>query len=170
LHFVRQRATIPVSQLEVATAAAWRSGATGASSLKRLSRAQVVGLVVVVVVASFNITIPARKSAASNWRFVLTHPTILLHVVAATAVLVVAVVALIASLRSRDRSWVTLSAAGLAFVLMAFVAGDEYVMSLQKIALNYMSVGWAGAVVIYGIGWYLGRKKERRPAVDARQT
>jgi hypothetical protein len=139
--------------------------------LKKLSRALVVALVVVVALAGFNITIPAGKSAASNWRFVLTHPVILLHVIVATAVLVVAVVALIASLRSRDRSWIALSAAGLVFVLLAFAAGEDYVMSLQKSALNYMSVGWAGAVILYGTGWYLGRKKERRIATaDARQA
>lgn len=132
--------------------------------MKKLSRTQVVGLVVVVVLAAFNITIPAGKSAASNWRFALTHPTILLHVIVATAVLVVAVVALIAALRSHDSSWIAISAAGLGFVLLAFAAGEDYVMSLHNSALTYMSVGWAGAVIIYGIGWYLGRKKERRAA------
>ena len=119
------------------------------------------GLVVVVALAAFNITIPAGKSAASNWKFVLTHPTILLHVIIATAVLITAVVALVTAIRSRDRSWIAISAAGLAFVLLAFITGDQYVMSLQKSALNYMSVGWAGAVIVYGTGWYLGRKQER---------
>lgn len=132
--------------------------------MKNLSRAQVAALVVVVVLAVFNVTIPAGRSAASNWRFSLTHPTILLHVIASAAVLVVAVVALVASLRDRDRSWIGLSAAGLGFVLLAFVAGGVYVMSLHKSALNIMSVGWAGAVIMYGTGWYLGRKKERQTA------
>lgn len=136
--------------------------------MKKLSRGLVVGLVVVVVLAAFNITIPAGKPAASNWKFVLTHPVILLHVIMATVVLVAAVVALVASIRSRDRSWIALSAAGLAFVLVAFIAGGQYVMSLQKSALNYMSVGWAGAVIMYGTGWYLGRKKERLSAAGAR--
>lgn len=135
--------------------------------MKTLSRALVVGLVAVVALAAFNITIPAGKPTASNWKFVLTHPTILLHVITATAVLITAVIALVASIRGRDRSWIALSAAGLAFVLMAFVAGGQYVTSLQNSALNYMSVGWAGAVIMYGTGWYLGRKKERLRAAGA---
>lgn len=147
-----------------------RTGESGASRVKKLSRALVAGLVVVVALAAANITIPAGRSAASNWKFVATHPTILLHVIAGTGVLVVAVVALVASLRSRDRPWIALSAAGLACVLVAFVAGDEYVMSLQKSALNYMSAGWAGAVVAYGTGWYLGRRNERRLAAQAGQS
>jgi hypothetical protein len=139
--------------------------------LKKSSRALVVALVVVVALASFNVTIPAGRSAASNWRFVLTHPPILLHVIVATAVLVVAAVALIMSLRGRDRTWIAVSAAGLVFVLLAFVAGQEYVMSLQKGALNYMSLGWVGAVIMYGTGWYLGRKRERRTAkANARES
>lgn len=138
--------------------------------MKKLSRTLVVALVVVAALAGFNITIPAGKPAASNWRFVLTQPTILLHVIVATAVLAVAVVALIVSLRSRDRPWIAMSAAGLGFVLLAFAAGEDHVMSLQESALNYMSAGWAGAVIMYGTGWYLGRKKERRIAApDARQ-
>jgi hypothetical protein len=134
--------------------------------LKKLSRASVVGLVVAVALASFNITIPAGKPAASNWKFVLTHPAILLHVIMAAAVLIAAVVALAASIRGRDRSWIALSAAGLAFVLMAFIAGDQYVMSLQKSALNYMSVGWAGAVM-YGTG-LVPRPQERAPPSSRR--
>jgi uncharacterized membrane protein YbjE (DUF340 family) len=77
----------------------------------------------VVGLASFNVSIPAGKSAASNWTFALTHPTILLHVIVATGVLVVAAIAAIMSLRS---------------------------------------IGWAGAVIAYGTGWYLGRRKDRR--------
>jgi hypothetical protein len=138
--------------------------------LKKLSRALVVGLVVVVVLASFNITIPAGKSAASNWKFALTHPAILLHVIMATVVLIAAVAALVASIRGGDRSWIALSAAGLAFVLMAFIAGGQYVMSLQKSALDYMTVGWAGAVIMYGTGWCLGRRKERLRAAGAQPS
>jgi hypothetical protein len=138
--------------------------------LKKLSRALVVGLAVVVALASFNITIPAGKSAASNWKFALTHPAILLHVIMATVVLIAAVAALVASVGGGDRSWIALSAAGLAFVLMAFIAGGQYVMSLQKSALDYMTVGWAGAVIMYGTGWCPGRKKERLRAAGARPS
>jgi hydroxyethylthiazole kinase-like sugar kinase family protein len=132
--------------------------------LKKLSRALVVALAVVVALAGFNVTIPVGRSAADNWTFALTHPTILLHVIVATGTLVMAVIALIISLRGREQLSIALSAAGLAFVVLAFAAGEQYIMSLHKDALNYMSLGWAGAVVMYGTGWYLGRKRERRAA------
>ena len=46
-------------------------------------------------------------------------------------------------------------------MLLAFASGEQYVMTLRKSALNDMSIGWAGAAVTYGTGWYLGRKKAR---------
>jgi peptidoglycan/LPS O-acetylase OafA/YrhL len=133
-----------------------------AAGMKRLSRGLVIALVVVVALVSYNITFPVGKSAASDWKFVLTHPTLLLHVIVATGILVMAVIALIRSVRSRDRAWMALSVAGLAFVLAAFVSGEIYVMSSHNSALNYMSIGWAGAVITYGTGWYLGHRRERR--------
>jgi peptidoglycan/LPS O-acetylase OafA/YrhL len=135
---------------------------TESAGMKRLSRGLVIALVVVVALAGYNITFPAGQSAASNWTFVLTHPTLLLHVIVAAGILVMAMIAMIRSVRGRDRPWMALSAAGLAFVLVAFVSGEDYVTSLHKSALNYMSIGWVGAVIAYGTGWYLGRRRERR--------
>jgi hypothetical protein len=148
-----------------------RRGEAGAGKVKKLSRALVAALLVVVALAGFNVTIPAGRPVASNWRFVLTHPSLLLHVLVATLTLIMAAVALIMSIRSRDRPWIATSTAGLGFVLLAFLTGDEYVMSLHKSALDYMSLGWAGAVIVYGTGWYLGRKRERQMArANARES
>jgi hypothetical protein len=130
--------------------------------LKNLSRSLVIGLAVVVALVSYNISIPAGRSSASNWKFVATHPTILLHVIVAATVLVVSAIMLIVAIRSRDRSWIALSAIGLVFILAAFVSGEDYVATLRKSELSYMSIGWLGAIVSYGIGWYVGRKKARQ--------
>jgi hypothetical protein len=92
----------------------------------------------------------------------ITHPTILLHIVAATVSLVLAFAMLVLAVRNRDRSWIILSVTGLAFVVLAFASGEDYVMTLRKSALGYMSAGWLGAIVTYGVGWYLGRKKARQ--------
>ncbi len=136
-------------------------GKTAAAGFKKLSRWLVIALAVAVALVSYNIEIPAGESSASNWKFAATHPTILLHVIVAAVILVAAVVMLIMAVRNRDWSWIILSLAGLAFVLLAFASGEEYVMTLRKSALNYMSIGWLGAALTYGTGWYLGRKKAR---------
>jgi hypothetical protein len=125
---------------------------------KSLSRLLVIGLAVVVALVSYDITIPAGKSSASNWKFVAVHPTILLHVIVAVAVLAASAVMVIMALRNRNRSWIVLSVVGLAFVVLAFASGEDYVATLRKGALSAMSLGWVGAIVTYGLGWYLGRK------------
>jgi hypothetical protein len=134
----------------------------GVASFKKLSRGQVIALAVVVALAGFNVSIPAGRSLGGNWNFALTHPTILLHIVAAAIVLVAAVVALIWAIRAGDGFLIALSIIGLAFVVLAFITGVDYVGTLRKDALTYMSVGWVGAIVAYGIGWYVSRRKERQ--------
>jgi CDP-diglyceride synthetase len=151
----------PPGRLENAEAGGIVTKPEAAASMKRLSRGLVIALVVVAALAAYNITIPAGKTSTSNWTFALTHPTILLHVIVATGILVMAVIALIRSVRGRNWPWMALSAAGLAFVLVAFVSGEDYVTSLHKSALNYMSIGWAGSVIAYAIGWYLGHRVTR---------
>lgn len=86
------------------------------------SRTLVIALAVAVALVSYNINIPAGRSSASNWKFVATHPTVVLHIIVAAVILVLAVVMLIMAVRERDRSRVIVAAAGLAFVLLAFAA------------------------------------------------
>lgn len=132
-----------------------------AASFKKLSRAMIIALAVVAAMASFPITMPAGKTAAANWKFTFTHPTILLHIIVAAVILAAAGIGLLRTVRAGDRFWIALSAGGLFFVLLAFIGGLDYVATLSKSALGYMNVGWVGAVIAYGTGWYLGRRMER---------
>jgi hypothetical protein len=134
----------------------------GAATFKRWSRAQVIALVIAVALVSDDIKIPAGRSSGSNWTFVADHPTILLHVAVAVAILVMAIIVLIMAIRSGNRTWLVLSAVGLAFVLLAFASGDDYVATLRRGADDYMGVGWFGAIVTYATGWYLARKIARQ--------
>lgn len=132
------------------------------AGFKAMTRGMVIGLAVVVALVSYDITIPAGKSAGSNWKFVLTHPTILLHVVAATIVVIGAIALVIRSTRIHNSPWIVLSALGLAFVLLAFEMGENYVRTLHDSSLSGMSIGWAGAIVTYGVGWYWSHRAERQ--------
>jgi cytochrome bd-type quinol oxidase subunit 2 len=128
------------------------------ATYRKMSRALVIALAAAVALVSYDIKVPAGRSSASNWKFVATHPTILLHVIVATMILVTAVAVLIMSARSRNHSWIVLSAVGLAFVLLAFASGDDYVATLRRSADDYMGIGWFGAIVTYATAWYLSRK------------
>jgi membrane protein DedA with SNARE-associated domain len=136
------------------------------AGFKAMTRALVIGLAVVVALVSYDITIPAGESAGRNWKFVLTHPTILLHVIAATIVVIGAIALVIRSVRSHNSPWTMVSALGLAFVLLAFAMGEDYVQTLHNSSLSGMSIGWVGAIVTYGAGWYWSHRSERQANKD----
>jgi membrane protein DedA with SNARE-associated domain len=138
----------------------------GLAGFKAMTRGLVIGLAVVVAFVAYSITIPAGESAGKNWKFVFTHPTILLHVTAAVIVVVAAIALVIRSARSRNRAWTGLSALGVAFVVLAFAMGENYVHTLHNSSLNGMSIGWFGAIVTYGAGWYWSHKAERQENKD----
>jgi hypothetical protein len=50
-----------------------------------------------------------------------------------------------------------ISAIGLAFVILAFAMGEQYVSALNNTALSDMGLGWFGAIATYGVGWFLNR-------------
>jgi hypothetical protein len=104
-------------------------------------------------------TFPTAGSSAQNWSFVFTQPLVLLHIAIGTLILVEAAIVLVRSIRARNLSWVLETSIGTVFVLLAFIAGEHFVATQSRAALNLMTVGWCGAIVIYGIAWFLNRKK-----------
>ncbi len=127
------------------------------ADFKSMTRGLVLGLVVVIALVAYDITIPKGRSSSKNWHFVLTHPTILLHILMATVVVIAAIALLVKSVRSHNRTWIVLSALGAVFVLLAFAMGEMYVTSLSNSALSNMGLAWFGAIATYGVGWYLSR-------------
>jgi uncharacterized membrane protein len=138
------------------------TGRINRAGFKAMTRGLAVGLVVIVALVSYDITIPAGQSDGRNWRFVLTHPTLLLHVVAAVIVVIGAIALVVRSARSHNPPWIVLSGLGLAFVLLAFAMGENYVQTLHNSSLSGMSIGWVGAIVTYGVGWYWSHRAERQ--------
>jgi uncharacterized membrane protein YozB (DUF420 family) len=134
------------------------------ANFKSMSRVLVMGLVVVIALVAYDITIPKGRSSSKNWRFVLTHPTILLHIVFAVVVVIAAIALLVRSVRSHNRTWILISMLGVAFVLLAFAMGEIYVTNLNNSALSNMGLAWFGAIATYGVGWYLSRAKVNQAA------
>jgi len=126
-------------------------------TFKSRTRELVIALVVVIGLVSYNITIPKGRTRSKNWNFVLTHPTILIHIIVGSLVLIGAVALLLRSVHSRVRSWIVVSGIGLTFVIIAFAMGEQYVSTLSNTDLSDMGLGWFGAIAAYGVGWYLSR-------------
>jgi len=136
-------------------------------SFKAMSRGLVIGLVIVIALAADDVTIPKNRSTGKNWNFAITHPTILLHIVFGTLVVLTAIVLLIRSIHSGDRSSIVASLIGLGFVLLAWAMGEQYVATLKNSALSDMGIGWFGAIATYGAGWYLNRTRPPTMRTDS---
>ena len=134
----------------------------GPGSFKALSRGLLIGLIISIALVNYDIAIPKGRSSSKNWHFVLTHPTILLHIVISVVIVIVAVLLVVKSIQSHYRSWVVVSLIGLACVVLASVSGENYVTTLSNGSLSAMGLGWFGAALAYGAGWYVGRKAEIR--------
>jgi uncharacterized membrane protein YozB (DUF420 family) len=128
-------------------------------SFKSISRRLVIELAVVVALVSYKVNFPKGTSITQAWRFVFTNALVLLHVVVGTIILAEAIIFLIRSIRSHNRSWISWAFFGLAFVLLAYVSGEFYVATQNNVAITYMGYGWFGAIVTFGLGWYWGPKK-----------
>lgn len=90
--------------------------------------------------------------------FVAAHSTILLHIIFASITLPGAVVPLIWSGHSHGPLWIVVSAVGLAFVILAFARGEQYVSTMSNTDLSNGGIGWFGAIATHGVGWYLNHK------------
>lgn len=138
--------------------------------MKSQSRRIVLELIVVVALASFSTHFSTGESSTKAWSFVTHHPLILLHVVFGTIVVVEATVLLVRACLKRWRQWIVVAALGLACVLIAWVSGENYVATQHRASLDNMSLAWFGAIVLYGVGWYWGHKKEKIPLATQNET
>ncbi len=130
-------------------------------NLKRVSRRMVIELAAVIALVSFNVNFPKHDSAAQAWKFVFKHPSIPLHIIVGTIVVIEAIILLVRAIRGHDGFWITVSALGLSLVLVAFASGESYVSTQKGSALSLMGDAAAGALISYGVGWYWGRRRTR---------
>jgi hypothetical protein len=136
-------------------------------NLKKVSRRLVIELATVIALVSFNVNFPKHDSASQAWKFVFKHPTILLHIIVGTILVVESIIFLVRAIRGHDGLWITVSSLGLAFVLVAFASGETYVSTQKGSALTLMGNAAAGALVAFGVGWYWGRRRTRATSTGA---
>jgi hypothetical protein len=138
------------------------------NSFKNAARRLVIELTAAaLLVGIVHSHFPEGKPYAQSWGFVLAHPLLLLHVVVGTIILAEGSILLVRCLRRRNRSWVILASTGLAFALLAYVSGERYVATQRSASITFMDLGWLGALVTYGLGWYLGRKETPASPIEA---
>ena len=119
-----------------------------------------MGELLVVAVLTYGFRLPDGRSYSDGWEYVVSHPLLLLHVVAGALALGESAVLAVRGLRRGQRLFSVLAVVGFLAVLGAFVAGDRFVAGRDS-ALDLMSAGWAVAMISYSVGWCVGRRRQR---------
>jgi hypothetical protein len=96
--------------------------------------------------------LPAFGSAVADGPLLLS-----LHAVLGTLLLVTAVAAVVRALRVGGRSLIALAAAGLAAIVLAWVAGSRFVGNLDRGAALTMAIATAAALLAYTLIIFIAR-------------
>lgn len=129
-------------------------------SFKKMARGMFLGVLLISLLAGFNLSITKGESYGANWKFVFTHPSILLHVAIATVILGGSIALLVRSIVSKRFAWIAWSLLGLVFIVTAYICGQIYVKTLSNSTLDGMGNAGGGALVAYGLAWFFNRSKK----------
>jgi ABC-type sugar transport system permease subunit len=105
------------------------------------------------VMANLYVQLP-RSGDVWGWVF-QNSVLIQLHIYTGTLLIVVALVALILSIRARHPFGIIAAVAGLALLIFAWLSGDQFLATQDNGLSLRMALGFIGAFVAYLLGYYL---------------
>jgi len=103
--------------------------------------------------ANLEVQLP-RSGDVWGWVFG-NSPIIVLHIINGTLLIVVALVALILSIRARHPIGIIAAVAGLVLLIFAWLSGDQFLTTQDNGLSLRMALGFIGAFVAYLLGYYL---------------
>jgi hypothetical protein len=100
------------------------------------------------------------------WRWVFGHSLIIqLHIYIGTLLIVVALVALILSIRARHPIGIAAAVAGLALLIFAWLSGDQFLVTQHNDLSLRMALGFIGAFVAYLLGYFFAGVHSQKPSI-----
>ena len=129
--------------------------------LTRSGVGMIITLVLQYILGMINnlfVKFPDTTERALLWRFAFTRFTEVTHIVVGFLMLIGAVVFLLRSIRAKHRTWVVVSAIGLAGIISAIASGVLFVTTQADPYSLVMSYGFLIALVGYGWGLYAARR------------
>ena len=101
---------------------------------------------------------PDTKNENSLWEFVKGQVPIVIHIILAAMLLVGACVLLIRAIHSQSKPWIVSAGVGLFWILVAIIAGAQFVPTQQDVYSFIMAAAFILAIVSYGWGMYKTKK------------
>jgi hypothetical protein len=115
------------------------------------------------MIANLEVQLPSGNA----WKWVFGHSLIIqLHIYIGTLLIVVALVALILSIRARHPIGIIAAVAGLALLIFAWLSGDQFLVTQDNSLSLRMALGFIGAFVAYLLGYYLSIVRIQKQAKE----
>lgn len=126
---------------------------TPVQRLRTMAFAQVLTLQLQFLLGMANTFWLEVPESGPGWREASPGWLLWSHVALGLVLVVHSVLALIHALRSRDRSWLVVAAAGLVGIAIAFVGGSDFMQETSDDVSSFvMSLGYAVATSAYAAG------------------
>lgn len=115
------------------------------------------------VMANLEVQLPRGGDV---WGWVFQNSVIIqLHIYTGTLLIVVALVALILSIRARHPIAIIAAVAGLALLVFAWLSGDQFLATQQNDLSLRMALGFIGACIAYFLGYFFSRVHSQGPSI-----
>ncbi len=109
------------------------------------------------------IQFPASLPEGNAWGWSFTHTFVTSsHIVIGTILIVVALVALVLSIRTRQAPEILAAVCGLIMIIYAWLSGASFLSNGQQSGASFqMALGFIGAIIAYGTGLYIAHSTHR---------
>ncbi len=101
---------------------------------------------------------PDTKNENALWEFAKGQVPVVIHIFLAFMLLAGSIVLLIRAIRRKDKNWVIAGSVGFFWILIAIIAGAQFVPTQQDVYSYIMASAFILAFVSYGWGMYKAKK------------
>lgn len=108
--------------------------------------------------ANLFVQFPDSTSEKTLWKYAGNHVSVDIHMIVALMLVIAGIVLLIRTVLRKNKYWIIAASVGLFSILVATVAGVEYIPTQQNIFSYIMGIAFILAFVSYGWGLYKAKK------------
>lgn len=109
--------------------------------------------------ANLFVQFPDTTNEVKQWEFAKTQFLVMAHIVLGLLLLIGGVVFFIRAIRRKDKQWLISASIGLLAILVAIVAGSQFVPTQQDAYSYTMAVAFIVAFASYGWGIFQAKKQ-----------
>ena len=110
------------------------------------------------IVVNLFVQFPDTKKEALLWEFAKSQMPLVLHMVLGGLLFIGACVFIIRAIRSKNKQWIISASVGLVAILVAIIAGAQFIPTQNDSLSFVMALSFIVALVAYAWGIYKAKK------------